>query len=193
MLYDIAALQYLYGINKTGSTAVNNKFEFSSSAPLQTLYSKSGTDVIDLSSVSSPTVVNLNAGTFSSIKGVNNIAIAYGSKINKVTLNRTTGVSDEIYINQAFKQSSFDVISNLTATDIIDISPTILGGLSSSNLQIGDTSTAQSSSKKLIVNKSTGEIFYDADGSGAKASVKLAAYTTAETFTITQANFLFKA
>ena len=31
MLYDVAALQYLYGINKSGSTAVTGAFTFNSS------------------------------------------------------------------------------------------------------------------------------------------------------------------
>ena len=193
MLYDVEALQYLYGVNNSGSTAVSGSFVFNSSGtPLQTLWSKNGTDVIDLSSVISSSVVNLNAGTFSSINGVNDVAIAYGSNINKVTLATNSSTQDKVYLNQAYKNSSWDVISNLTHSDVIDIAPSVISGLSATNLQIGG-SNATGVNKKLIVDTANRVIYYDADGSGAGAKKKIASYTLADSFDIGVSNFSFTA
>lgn len=89
MLYDIQAIQYLYGKNMTTRTG-NDTYRFSTTASeLKTIWDAGGIDTFDLSEQSYDMQINLNEAQFSSlgvkqrfdeIVGVpqNNIAIAYG-------------------------------------------------------------------------------------------------------------------
>ncbi len=204
MLYDVAALQYLYGINKSGSTAVTGAFTFNSSSTSyeKTLWSTNGTDVINLSGLNNASRVNLNAGTYSSVNiqgannftagssiGKNNVAIAYGSNINRVTLETGASITDEVILNDAYKKSQFDIIQNLTSTDKIGISTSTFGvSLNSSNVQIGTTNSSTTSAYKIIVNTATKNIYYDSDGIGGSAAVKIAQYTAIGSFSLSAAN-----
>ena len=104
MLYDIAAIQYLYGKNMT-TRAGNDTYEFDPGAPfLQCIWDAGGTDTISVSNFSRDCTINLNAGKFSSIailpapfqygpdedydgryEGLNNLSIAFGAKIERAT------------------------------------------------------------------------------------------------------------
>ena len=95
MLYDIAAIQYLYGAN-TSTRAGNDTYQFSNSTEeLKTIWDAGGSDTFDLSNQSRGASVDLGAGAFSSIGTRNddtaattNIAIAYN-----VTIENATGGS----------------------------------------------------------------------------------------------------
>jgi serralysin len=204
MLYDVAALQYLYGINKSGTTAVTGAFTFNSSTTSygKTLWSTNGKDVINLTGLKNASLVNLNAGTYSSINiqgannftgggpiGKNNVAIAYGSSINRVTLDPAASITDEVILNDAYKNSQFNIIQNLTSTDKIGISASIFGdNLGSYSIQIGTTDNSTSSTYKIIVNTATKNIYYDSDGLGGSAAVKIAKYTAIGGFSLSAAN-----
>jgi hypothetical protein len=192
MLYDVAALQYLYGANKNSSTATSGSFAFTSGKNyLKTLWSASGTDTIDLSGLTNASSVNLNAGTYSSINitapssstsysGNQNVAIAYGSKINQVTLSSQAGVSDTVTLNNAYASGSYDTIASFdAAADKIGLKSAFFGSLATKNLQFGSSSTAAAKDTRIIVNTATGEIFYDADGNGKKSTAKKIAQYTA--------------
>lgn len=95
-LYDIYALQQLYGANtsyNTGDDTYVLRF-----GDAYTIWDSGGTDTFDASAQSSAVTINLNAGTFSSVGQTENIAIAYG-----VTIENATGGSgnDTIYGNEA--------------------------------------------------------------------------------------------
>lgn len=196
MLYDVAALQYLYGIKSNGSTANAGSFNFSNSSInyLETIWSLEDTDKIDLTGLTARSRINLNAGTYSSINMTgpsvqNNVAIGYGSKINTVKL--TSGnINEEVILNAAFKSSQHNTIENLTSGDTIGISKSIFGKISSSNIQITSNHIATSKNTKILVNTNTSEIYYDPDGSGRKAAIKIAAYTG---HTLNTSNFSFVA
>src|SRR5262249_19437650 len=79
-LYDIAAVQYLYGA-RTTSHSGNDTYTFSTSTQVKTIWDGGGTDVFDASNENQGVTVDLHAGAFSSIAGTNNIAIAYGTTI----------------------------------------------------------------------------------------------------------------
>lgn len=189
MLYDVAALQYLYGANKNASTATNGAFAFTAGKNyVQTLWSASGTDKIDLSGLTNSSDVNLNAGAYSSINitgsaastfysGNHNVAIAYGSEINSVTLSSQGGVAESVTLNKAFATGGFNTVGNFdAATDKIALKKSIFGSLKATNIEFGTAATRSTS--KIIVNATTGEIFYDADGSGPRsAAKKIAQYT----------------
>ncbi|MFS2138129.1 DUF4214 domain-containing protein [Duganella sp. Dugasp56] len=98
MLYDIQAMQYLYGANMSYHTG-NETYSFTQSAPMQCIWDAGGTDTLDFSGCTAQTVINLNAGTFSSTApGYNNISIAYN-----VTIERAIAGSggSTIYANSA--------------------------------------------------------------------------------------------
>src|SRR5450830_1134977 len=98
MLYDIQAMQYLYGANMNYHTGADT-YSFSKNAALQCIWDAGGTDTFDFSACSGATVINLNAGTFSSTApGYHNISIAYN-----VTIERAIAGSggSTIYANAA--------------------------------------------------------------------------------------------
>ncbi len=96
MLYDILAIQHLYGANMSYATG-NDTYTFGVDAELKTIWDAGGTDTFDLSNQQAGVVVNLNDGEFSSIgqrqmsyngpKSLadENIAIAFGAQIENAT------------------------------------------------------------------------------------------------------------
>jgi serralysin len=81
MMYDILAIQYLYGANLSYHTG-NDTYAFAKAAPLQCIWDAGGGDTFDFSACRDATVINLNAGTFSSTApGYNNISIAFNVTI----------------------------------------------------------------------------------------------------------------
>jgi serralysin len=106
MLYDIAAIQYLYGQNMATRSG-NTVYSFQPDDPfLMCIWDGGGTDTISVSSFSKGCTINLNPGTFSSItilsdaipdggssdpneaqvyNGTNNLSIAFGCTIENAT------------------------------------------------------------------------------------------------------------
>ncbi len=97
MPLDILAAQRLYGAPAT--TALNNVtfgfnctivgdckpfFDFTvNTMPVITLYATGLANTLDVSSWSTPSTINLNPGTFSSVDGMtNNLGLAYGTRID---------------------------------------------------------------------------------------------------------------
>ncbi|CAO3450637.1 hypothetical protein [Azospirillum argentinense] len=103
-LYDIQAIQYLYGANTSWHSG-DDTYTVSNSSPLvMTIWDGGGTDTIDASNQTHAVAINLNAGAFSSI-GVNasgaaasqNIAIAY----NVTVENAIGGSGNDTLIGNA--------------------------------------------------------------------------------------------
>ncbi len=95
-LYDIWALQQLYGANtsyNSGNTVYRLEY-----GRAYTIWDGGGIDTLDGSTIRSAMIINLDAGTFSSVGESRNIAIAYG-----VTIENATGGSgnDVFYGNDA--------------------------------------------------------------------------------------------
>src|SRR5262249_9183560 len=90
MLYDIQALQYLYGANMTYHSG-NDTYSFTSSSAPLCIWDAGGTNTIDFHSITSKYSIDLNAGNFSSTSqttvagggstGNNLVSIAYGVTI----------------------------------------------------------------------------------------------------------------
>ncbi len=112
MLYDILATQFLYGVNTTYKTG-NDSYVFTPQAELKTIWDTGGIDTFDLSNQTLDSIINLNAGEFSSIgnlgkitnissgssetnenlnPAIDNIAIAYGVEIE----NAIGGIGDDL-------------------------------------------------------------------------------------------------
>lgn len=97
-LYDIQAIQYMYGANMSYHTGAD-VYSFSKDAALQCIWDAGGTDTLDFSACATATIINLNAGTFSeTAPGYHNISIAYN-----VTIERAIAGSggSTIYANAA--------------------------------------------------------------------------------------------
>jgi Ca2+-binding RTX toxin-like protein len=105
MLYDIAAIQYIYGANMSYE-AGNSTYTFSnSSEELRTLWDAGGEDAIDASNQSRSVVIDLHDGAFSSIGVKNNgqtaqfnVAIAFNAVIENAVggSNKDTITGNEI-------------------------------------------------------------------------------------------------
>ncbi|TWI46505.1 serralysin [Pseudoduganella flava] len=81
MLYDIQAIQYLYGANMSYH-AGNDAYTFTNNIAPECIWDAGGADTLDFSACTSATIINLNAGTFSeTASGLHNISIAYNVTI----------------------------------------------------------------------------------------------------------------
>jgi Ca2+-binding RTX toxin-like protein len=97
MVYDIMAIQQMYGADYTtragdtiygfNSNAGNSLYNFSqNTSPILTIWDGNGIDTIDLSGWSSASILNLTAGSYSSVNGMTkNLAIAYDVDIENAT------------------------------------------------------------------------------------------------------------
>ncbi|HEX8606977.1 MAG TPA: DUF4214 domain-containing protein [Pseudoduganella sp.] len=98
MLYDIQAIQYLYGTNMRYHAGNDTYALVANTAPM-CIWDAGGGDVLDFSACSGATVINLNAGAFSeTARGLNNVSIAYGVTIESAIAG--SGGS-KIYANTA--------------------------------------------------------------------------------------------
>lgn len=96
MLYDIQAIQYLYGAN-THYHSGDDTYRFNNISAPQSIWDAGGTNTFDFSACSLGATIDLHAGAFSaSAPGLNNISIAYG-----VTIQNAIGgtANDNIYAN----------------------------------------------------------------------------------------------
>src|SRR5471030_1125204 len=110
-LYDIQAMQYLYGANMAYHTG-NDSYNFVQGSPEQCIWDAGGSDTFNFSGCTDAVTINLNAGSFSSTApGYNNISIAYN-----VTIERAVAGSggSTIYAN-----NSGDWITGGAGVDII--------------------------------------------------------------------------
>jgi serralysin len=83
MLYDIQAVQYLYGANMS-YRAGNDVYSFTSNEAPRSVWDAGGTNTFDFSSSVNKALINLNAGTFSeTAPGLHNISIAYGVAVQR--------------------------------------------------------------------------------------------------------------
>jgi Ca2+-binding RTX toxin-like protein len=191
MLYDIQAIQYLYGANMSFHTGADT-YSFAKDAALQCIWDAGGTDTLDFSACTDATVINLNAGSFSATApGYNNISIAYN-----VTIERAIAGSggSTIYGNAAgnviaggagndviYQGAGSDQISGNGGSDTVvfgkalaayalsgSIAALTVGGEGTdtlagiSRLQFSDT-TIQLSSYSALVTGSAGNDVFSAD------------------------------
>lgn len=126
MLYDIQAIQYLYGANTSYRTG-NDTYAFSSSQAPLCVWDAGGVNTFDFSACTGITLIDLNAGAFSgTAAGLTNISIAYD-----VTIQRAIAGAggSTIYGNHAG-----NIISGGSGTDVIHVgdgNDQISGGLGS--------------------------------------------------------------
>ncbi len=77
MLFDIQAVQYLYGVNTSWRTG-NDTYSFGEASAPQSIWDAGGSNTFDFSTTSRGATIDLNAGAFSSsAPNLHNISIAY--------------------------------------------------------------------------------------------------------------------
>lgn len=83
MLYDIQAIQYLYGANMSYH-AGDDVYSFAANEAPRSIWDGGGTNTFDFSSSYGKVLINLNAGSFSeTLPGLHNISIAYGVSVQR--------------------------------------------------------------------------------------------------------------
>lgn len=84
MLYDIAALQWRWGANLSYKSG-DDVYGAPAGGAFTIIWDGGGTDRIDLSASAAAAKIDLRPGSFSSIGGTFNVAIAYGATIENAT------------------------------------------------------------------------------------------------------------
>lgn len=110
LLYDVAALQHLYGANMTTRTG-DTVYGFNANAGREvydlslhpqsvfTIWDAGGTDRLDLSGYVTGSLINLHSGGFSDVGGLtDNISIAFGTRIEEA---KGGSGNDMIILNSA--------------------------------------------------------------------------------------------
>jgi hypothetical protein len=148
MLYDIQAIQYLYGANMSYHSAADS-YTFSADAPPQCIWDAGGSDTFDFSSCTSSVTINLNAGSFSATApGYNNISIAFNVTIEKAIAG--SGGST-VYANSAGNTitggAGVDLIYGGTGSDTVSggagVDTMVLARTYDKYVLSGSTSSAQ--------------------------------------------------
>ena len=132
-IYDIAALQYLYGANMA-TNAGNTTYQWGAGEQiLETIWDGGGTDAIDWSNQASAAEINLTPGVWSKLGPTYSTAGGENAK----TLNIALGVT----IEDAFGGSAGDVIRGNDANNVIRGNAgndTLEGGTGADVLEGGD-------------------------------------------------------
>lgn len=127
MLYDILAIQRLYGANMTTRIG-DTVYKFGEKTPLQCIWDAGGIDTFDCSSTVSGVTINLADGTFSSVgvrtnsmKAVGNVGIAFGAIIE----NARGGyghdrIDGNDVANTLHGRAGNDTLSGLAGNDVLD-------------------------------------------------------------------------
>lgn len=126
MIYDIAAVQKIYGANMSYHTG-NDVYAFQQSQPVyQTIWDAGGNDTIDVTSFKYGCTISLTAGTYSQLAYGDttldpNLGIAFGCTIE----NARGGSGDDTLngndaANQLFGNAGRDTLTGSGGNDIID-------------------------------------------------------------------------
>lgn len=174
MVYDIAALQHMYGTNDNFN-ATDTVYRFDPKIPfVEAIWDGGGTDLLDFSNFSIGSTISLIDGTYSSIgyqnwNYSNNLGIAFNCNIENV--NGTRG-SDKIYgnflANELNGSNGDDIIYGYAGNDKFDWDASLRGGTDTFYGGLGnDTFVLDRSSDTVI--EATGEgfdtVFVDFAGS----------------------------
>ncbi len=115
MVYDIAAIQYLYGANNTFHPR-NDTYTFDPTHPFyKTIWDAGGNDAINVSNFSTNCTIDLTPGHYSSILYINQ-----GTISNRYTGINNLGIAFGTIIENVICGSGNDTIITNTANNIID-------------------------------------------------------------------------
>jgi hypothetical protein len=119
MLYDIAALQQMYGVN-TSYNSGNTTYVLENNAA-KTLWDGGGIDTLDGSALTGNLAMDLRAASFSSIGNTYNFAIAYGVDIENVNTGSGNDTITANDLNNVINTNNGnDIIYGSLGSDTID-------------------------------------------------------------------------
>ncbi|MGQ9371841.1 M10 family metallopeptidase C-terminal domain-containing protein [Azospirillum sp. A39] len=119
MVYDIAAVQYLYGANTTTRTG-DDVYVFTDTPALRAIWDAGGVDTLDASSLTGAVRIDLEAGAYSDIADENTLGIAYGVTIENA-LGGAAGdrLSGNAADNLLFGNAGADSLSGGDGDDVL--------------------------------------------------------------------------
>jgi hypothetical protein len=136
MVYDIAAIQYLYGANNSYRSG-DTTYTFDPAVPFyKSIWDAGGTDTIDISNFSTDCTINLTPGSYSSIHYHNT---GTGSSLYDGSNN--LGIAFGVIIEIARGGSGNDAITGNTASNLLyggGGDDTIIGASGNDRLEGGD-------------------------------------------------------
>jgi serralysin len=218
MLYDVAALQSLYGANAAAS-AGNDTYAFPARPVIETLWDAGGIDTLAAASLAGASRIDLREGRYSSIGdygfkdngiwtesipgsysgtlptyGADNVAIAYGTVIenavggsgadiligNNAANSLTGGAGADRFVFNAV--GSVDTVTDfVSGIDKLAFDNAVFtragadGALAAGALRAGAGLTrGLDADDRIVFDTATGDLYYDQDGFGSGAAVKVA-------------------
>ena len=158
-IYDIAALQQLYGANMATNASDTTYHWGAGEQILETIWDAGGTDTIDWSNQSSAAEINLTAGVWSKLGPSYDTAGGENTK----TLNIALGVT----IENAIGGSADDAICGNDARNLIqggDGNDTLEGGTGTDTLEGGSGNDLISGRNIGVVTADNGDLIRGGDG-----------------------------
>ena len=158
-IYDIAALQQLYGANMATNASDTTYHWGAGEQILETIWDAGGTDTIDWSNQSSAAEINLTAGVWSKLGPSYDTAGGENTK----TLNIALGVT----IENAIGGSADDAICGNDARNLIqggDGNDTLEGGTGTDTLEGGSGDDLISGRNMGVVTADNGDLIRGGDG-----------------------------
>lgn len=126
MVYDIQALQYMYGANLEHNSG-NTRYQLDPTRPTAlTIWDSSGEDILDFSAFSLGCDINLNDGAYSTIRysnwePINNFGIAFNSHIENVAGSQSSDtIIGNRMDNELLGNDGNDVMYGGDGDDIFD-------------------------------------------------------------------------
>ncbi|AFZ01222.1 M10 family metallopeptidase C-terminal domain-containing protein [Calothrix sp. PCC 6303] len=166
MLYDIAAIQALYGANfKTRSG--NDNYKWDATRPfMATIWDGGGIDTINASNQANKSEINLNAGQFSSIGLTNTTTYTQDGKTFPDPLEKyNLGIAFGVTIENAIGGAGSDILIGNQVSNRLDggaSNDTFIGGAGADTLIGGtgfDTASYKSSPSGVTIDLVTGQGF----------------------------------
>jgi Ca2+-binding RTX toxin-like protein len=154
MLYDVLAMQYLYGANKTFHGG-DDVYSFGAAEAPRCIWDAGGTNTFDFSACTGQVTIDLRPGGFSStVPGYHNIALAYG-----VTVTRAVAGN---FGSQIYSSSAGSVITGGAGADTVYLgsgNDTVSGGAGA------DSAVFANSFASYSVQRNTGGVTVLGEGS----------------------------
>ena len=161
MVYDIAAIQYLYGANNSYHTG-DDTYRFDPLTPFyRTIWDAGGQDTLDLSNFSTRCDIDLTPGHYSSIRYANEGAIA-----NLYDGTYNLGIAFDVLIENAVGGSSADTLTGNNVGNLLaggGGNDTFNGGAGNDTLDGGegeDTVVFSGNFIEYIIHYDTGTFIY---------------------------------
>lgn len=165
MIYDIAAIQYFYGVNSSYNSG-DNTYAYSGASEVSTIWDGGGTDMLSANGYGGNVTIDLNEGIDNVTRiGSSLIWIAFNANIeNAYGGNANDVVTGNSLANNLYGSNGIDTISGGTGAD------TIFGGDGVSDSDDSADVIAGGADNDLIYGNSGNDTIYGGDGAADSGS-----------------------